>query len=86
MILPPLKLAPDQNHAAQAVLTSTQGTAAAALAERLLLSSTHSFLHHLPTTEQGEAMDTFPSGLPPHLRSQEGNALGKDSWRGGEGP
>lgn len=39
--------------------------------------------HH---REQGEAMDTFPSGLPPHLRSQEGNALGKDSWRGGEGP
>lgn len=82
----PTKAAPKQNQAAQAAaLASTQGTTAAVtLAERLLLSSSQSFLHHLPTTgrEQGEGMDTFSSGFPPHLRSQEGNVLGKDSWKG----
>lgn len=37
--------------------------------------------HH---REQGEWMDTFPSGLPPHLLSQEGKAWGKDSWSWGQ--
>lgn len=70
----PTKAAPDQNQAAKAAPASTQGTAAAALAERLLLSSTHSFLHHLPPRERAGRGDghfpLWPSPTPPQPRGK----------------
>lgn len=84
----PTKAAPaDQNQAAQAALASTQGTAAAALAERLLLSSTHSFLHCLPTTESRERGWTFSPLAFPHTSTAKREMFwARTAGGGGRGP
>lgn len=83
----PTKAAPDQNQAAQAAPASTQGAAAAVLAERFLLSSTHSFLHCLPTTESRERGWTLsPLAFPHTSAAKRGMCWARTAGGGGRGP
>lgn len=80
----PTKAAPDQN---QAALASTQGSAAADLAERLLLSSAHSFLHCLPTTESRESGWTLsPLAFPHTSAAKREMCWARTAGGGGRGP
>lgn len=83
----PTKAAPDQNQDAQAKLDHTQGRLAAALAERLLLSSTHSFLTHLPTTEgRGRGWTLSPLAFPHTSTAKREMCWAKRAGGGGKGP